>query len=681
MRVVAVTVLAAFTVSIAPAVTPVAAAPFIQYPAHPFNLSNKRLRFTPDGAGGYNLRTDRSPGPFVRGELHTGAGSQGHAGSGHFELGFAFPFGAKTWDSVDADLNGAVLFGASEPAFFNSLDTWPDATMRKVAGELDVFALAGHALVIAPLWNLYKVEPSHFYVNSSKTEFIVTWDVVRFQDFNEGYDPLGRNLFQVRLTPDGAIEMRYGTVSELDGIVGVFSGKSRERALDSFEPPPSSAGPGVPRLVSARISDAGSAFHFTLKLAAPLPKTSQKETQVGALVVTESGPCRVVMRVHAGGHTTGSDCGGSGFDNGDTVDLYLSKVHLRLKPDFLWLAGSAGSESGDPRTIHLADPGRGSLNLSVSHSKLTGNLFEVFHYPFVSKNHAFVYKELYRHVEPKDDFAIVMTDFRIDDLFNHGGSNGPGNVRIQGIGAEAANVSDGKDEYGSSKLTVGVGPVYLGPRFRENPNTAADTFRNYAFAVGWMAHELTHRWTARMELVTLPNPESLHHSDDDDCRCHWNDFLHAPVVHPVWQLFTDKPYLEASNMGGLVYELRSDGTYKRGPDWQPAMGLSALDLYAMGMIPPEEVPDTFFLGNAKRVADDVYSGEKIPVRIADLIKTNGPRVPPAAGAQHEFVLGMYLLYDGPKPRPEKLAQFEAIQKMLVQYFTVATNGKMKVVVP
>jgi hypothetical protein len=40
---------------------------------------------------------------------------------------------------------------------------------------------------------------------------------------------------------------------------------------------------------------------------------------------------------------------------------------------------------------------------------------------------------------------------------------------------------------------------------------------------------------------------------------------------------------------------------------------------------------------------------------------------------------MYLLYDGPKPRADKLAQLQAIERMLVEYFAVATGGRMKLV--
>ena len=76
-----------------------------------------------------------------------------------------------------------------------------------------------------------------------------------------------------------------------------------------------------------------------------------------------------------------------------------------------------------------------------------------------------------------------------------------------------------------------------------------------------MAHELTHRWSAFLRSTATPDPDTLH--DDGDCECHWNDFLNAPVVAPVWQMFAAAPYHESSNMGGYVYETRADGAFVR----------------------------------------------------------------------------------------------------------------------
>jgi len=66
-------------------------------------------------------------------------------------------------------------------------------------------------------------------------------------------------------------------------------------------------------------------------------------------------------------------------------------------------------------------------------------------------------------------------------------------------------------------------------------------------------------------------------------------------------------------MGGDLFERRADGAYVRYPGWEPAMGLSALDLDVMGLIPPEEVPDTFRLANTKEIANNVFAPETVPV--------------------------------------------------------------------
>jgi hypothetical protein len=134
-------------------------------------------------------------------------------------------------------------------------------------------------------------------------------------------------------------------------------------------------------------------------------------------------------------------------------------------------------------------------------------------------------------------------------------------------------------------------------------------------------------------------------------------------------------------MGGMVVEKLPDGRMHSvmAPLGAPS-GLSALDLYSMGLIGPEEVPDTFFLAKMQRAEDGGYKGgEMVTVRIADIVEANGPQNPPAKEAQHDFRFEVYLLHeDGREPDPQKLAQARAIEAMVLKYFDVATGGRMKV---
>jgi hypothetical protein len=192
-----------------------------------------------------------------------------------------------------------------------------------------------------------------------------------------------------------------------------------------------------------------------------------------------------------------------------------------------------------------------------------------------------------------------------------------------------------------------------------------------------MAHELTHRWAARLRWNGA-DPMALL---DRSCHCHWNPLLATPAVYPVSHLFSDTPYPEESVMGGMRVQKSSDGASLEGrtAPWGAATGLSALDLYVMGLIGPEEVPETLLIMGASTGENGARGGVDVPVRIADIIAANGPQNPPARSAQRRFRLGIYLLFeDGREPHPEKIEQARGIESALIRYFSAATNGRMEV---
>ena len=645
---------------LARAVTPIPAGALIQYPAHYFNLNHKRLRFLPKGDG-YAATASASRQLYARGEAYTPpAGVRGRNGSATMQLPFAFPFAGKKWTQLWVNYSGSLSFGAAETDVFNGFGTWPEGTMRWMGATLDAQSLAGRVRMIAPLWNFYSLGESTAWIRSSAKEFVVTWDAQRYMEYNEGYAPLGRNLFQVRLTPDGAIEFRYEEVAERDGIVGVFSGQAaKSRVLDENG--------------ASMIEDTGTALRITTPL-----RTDRKAATYAGVFSRGDEPCKALLRMP--GEERNTNCAGYGVVRGSDLEFYISKLDLGEGGKFEWAAGGVSEgEALATRSVSAGLGGNGAVPLATARGVTGGNLFEVFHYPSVSKAHAVTMQHIYRTAAPVDDFAVVVTDFRIDDLYNHGGSTGPLNVRIEGIGHEEVEDGGAKAEYGSGALQAAAGPIYLGPRFQETPKDETRSYRNYAFATAWMAHELTHRWSAALRSTVTANPDVLH--DGDPCHCHWNDWLQAPAVATVSQLFTDDAYPEGSMMGGYLYDEQEGGVVMRrhAPNAAP-MGVSALDLYVMGLMGADEVPVTFLLAGAKRAGEDLYTGTKLPVRMADIVKASGARRPGVAESPKEFKLGMYLLYDGAQARPEKLAQARGIEKALMEYFEVATEGRMRLVV-
>src|SRR5260370_11014700 len=94
-----------------------------------------------------------------------------------------------------------------------------------------------------------------------------------------------------------------------------------------------------------------------------------------------------------------------------------------------------------------------------------------------------------------------------------------------------------------------------------------------------------------------------------------NDWLHAPAVAPVWQLFTDIPYPESSIIGGYTFEPRENGTFiRQHAPYAAPMGLSALNFYLMGLIRPNEVPETCLLTYPQPIGHDGLTCENTPIQ-------------------------------------------------------------------
>ena len=377
------------------AVTPLPAGALVQHKANYFDLEHKRVRFVPSGPSAYKLTVAASNGPLARGSAIGKPSGPGSGGYGwRVRLAFPFPFGGKKWDELYVNLTGNLTFDSPESTVYPERDTWPDGTMRSVAGAIDIASIAGRQRMIAPFWGLNSAEATHIFTKSSSREFIVTWDALRYQSLNEAYTPLGRNIFQVRLARDGSIEFRYHAVAEKDGVVGVFCGPAANgKRLDHVDLPPTGA---VNPLVDIRrvdVEDLGTELHFALTMAKPVPEKlaagklsyraiaySDDEGYVMNLDVDIKGSasddyCFLVDPDKVGRPT---DCSVKTLAaaKGSTVDLYLPKIGLKNPQTFYWKAealfedGSKAAsdhlETGEVRKVGVAVPMPSGADLSTA---------------------------------------------------------------------------------------------------------------------------------------------------------------------------------------------------------------------------------------------------------------------------------------------------------------------------
>ena len=690
-------------------VTVLPVADILRHPANFFDLEGRTVTFTPDGEGRYAVRTGaltwvdtstrvildfRAPAVEPHGYFDDRFGHARDARSWRGEsagvsLPFGFPFAGRTWTRVHANTNGNVSFAAPETTHAEQRDPGSSGTMRGVAVAVDSRSAAGLEAMIAVLWAIYG--ETDLSVDSSPEKVAITWNAVRKIPRRDHYEPLGPNVFQVRLYPSGVIELAYRQVSERDGIVGLFHGTGpRGRVLGAADDDSGDVPTATVDIVSAELVDNGSTVIASMTMADDIPDrvSSGRLSYRFDLRGIDGSTCAVELRVEATGRTPYMSvrCGSSpravGYAvQGPTLEIPISKMLWHDNHAVSWRmeARWRGPEErvtdrleGQPVDIDESDHHLSSMTETV-----TGNIFEVFHYPSIPRSAQEVMHAIYGRVPADDDLALVFTDFRFDDFFNSGPGSGPINAPVQGIGDWQADPRNGST-FGSDSLLVAAWPLYIGgPKSVESGVDGDLEFHGHSIVVWWIAHELIHRWAAHLR---FRNPVSgrIESLTNDGCACHWSEWLHAPVRHPVWRGYSDQAYPESSVMGGRLWEDNGDGTFTRQRRGLLADGLSDLDLYVMGMIPPEEVRPTFLLRDVSETdRRRVVRATKVPVRIEDVVAAMGPRVPAASGQRKEFRLGVYLLHeDGRAPREDLLARTRSVMEETVKYFTLATGGTL-----
>ena len=670
-------------------VTSVPAGGLIRKPANFFDLEGTTVRFTPNEEGEYAVAVGdldwREPGSGPE----TVSRVLGERDYLTVDLQFPFHFAGQTWTQVYANTNGNLSFQRPEQMNWLQRNPWPDATKRSVAAAIDSRSAAGLEAMIAVLWALYG--DTTISVDSTSARTVITWQAVRPTPSNIHYEPLGENSFQVRLYPSGAIEFAYRAVAERDGIVGLFHGSNgRGRTLDTLDAAVGNVALGVLDITRIELIDNGSTLLARMTLAADVPELVAEGT-IEYRIFLRFGDieCAVGISVSANGRAAFTWCGarpsvvGSRV-HGATIEIPISKTVLNGRDHFSWAADAVwwGAHQYDSlsqhRTVHVGEP---DFDLATV-GTVAGNVFEVFHYPSIPKRGEEVMSFIYTRVPPNDEITVPFTDFRTDDLYSTGSGSGPINTPVHGIGEWQADPTPGQ-RFLSDNLLVTMVPLFLGaPNLAETGGSWDRPFRKFGYGVRWIAHEAVHRWVAHLQ---FRSPRSGHVEDllaNDGCRCHWSKYLHAPAVYPVWPTYSSEPYSEASIMGGAVWSDNGDGTFTREEDGNPLpTGLSALDLYAMGMISPSGVPETFILRDVQETdRRDTVRAARVPIRIEDIVSAMGPRVPAADASRKEFKLGIYLLHEnGRPPRADLLERAKAVTAAISEYFARATGGRMQVI--
>ena len=470
----------------------------------------------------------------------------------------------------------------------------------------------------------------------------------------------------------GEILLSYNGVATLDGVTGVFPGITPINPpliISTNQDPQDVNVPAHLDILSARVEQVDALnLRFTYDLRGVVPPSREGLTyrffidldppfvaginfDPADCVVTVFGSPSGWQANHCLGET-------SVVIQNNQVSVLMPLNAIGIPQQFKW-NGDAVDFSGsgccnfDQIPTVVASPtdfgGNREISFAASLPRIvrSGAIFESFHYPVLLASSESLASFFYQTFPDSFDFLALLTSMRFDKQELGSAGFGARNNSISGIGLEL----DGTAGFGGSagRLQFGINPSWVnGPFLYDRAGEEAlGPFDSYARAMAFISHEIGHRWGPKLDFI-----------DDSGVRrplhdVHWLDNVHMPSA----VIFDD--IHENSPMGGSFWVDNSDGTFTSHFVFPRPTGYGFLDLYAMGLMRPEEVPDFFLLENISQPTfvdgQWVVSAEKKVISIDQIIAAMGPRLPPASDSQKSFSTAFILVVpNGTQPAGEDL---------------------------
>ncbi len=320
------------------------------------------------------------------------------------------------------------------------------------------------------------------------------------------------------------------------------------------------------------------------------------------------------------------------------------------------LAGiSPGGFAAEPQRVDLSNPPAETIR---------GPFFEVFGKQKRIDLPALL-QAFYRNHSDSFDTAFVWTDFDYDNGLGIAHSF---NVRnhISGIGLKDF---DRGQAYGSPERLSTIITMGNASNWPSDPQAHAAGLNS---AISIVCHEQGHRWLAYVHFAAeldikddLLGRENAHWSFLVDTRTNSQGTFSSLMEGNAWR----------DSGGGTFTTVESAVNY-----------FTSLDLYLMGLGSADEVGDIPYLATNSQLTE--FLREKSPfsgfsmsavrktASVAQIVKSEGPRIPAAEAAPHELRVAFILLTEqGSVPSVDTLERISGYRDALVRYFAIATGGR------
>ncbi len=282
----------------------------------------------------------------------------------------------------------------------------------------------------------------------------------------------------------------------------------------------------------------------------------------------------------------------------------------------------------------------------------------------------------YRGFEDAYDFLVIFHEFELGFDSDAFAFYLPVRNSVLGIGfwpppLESRNLVDIGDFLGSPRRLQGL--MFMG-LLDKYPTGAFDRIDSQ-FGLGLstpmtvLAHEAAHRYLARTLFI------------DQAQNAFSTEMLGRQLGHWSYFFNSDASLLEGNRIidhGAGEFRFETVSTIE---------GFSSLDLYLMGLMPAEEVSDSFLVRNPdigdrlfssahEPLAGIFFNGERVDITIEDIVEAHGRRIPNASVAQRKFRYAFLLVHEaGQPPMPESLAKMERFRSAFDEFFDEMTGDR------
>ena len=345
---------------------------------------------------------------------------------------------------------------------------------------------------------------------------------------------------------------------------------------------------------------------------------------------------------------------------GGAIEFSYAQVNLTSA-----VVGLGAGDGGEAQAADFSDP---------AEDVFSGSVLEIFQDAVLDLGA--IAQSFYRGFEDAYDFLIVFHDFDLGFETDAFAFYLPVRNSVLGIGLwppplEARNLTDIGELLGSPRRLQGLMYMGLLDKYPGDPFARIDA----RFGLGLntpltiLAHEAGHRFLARALFI------------DYDRGVFSTELLGRQLSHWSYFLNSEASLLEGNRIvdhGAGEFRFETVGTVE---------GFSPFDLYLMGLLPAQDVADTFFVRNAdiedtlfspahEPLAGVFFNGERVDISIADIIDAHGRRIPDASIAQRNFRYAFLLAHrEGRPPAAESLAKMERLRAAFDDFFDEMTGRR------